>query len=278
MFGPNQRATHKKSYTHRDAEFKSILRDLQQLFCEKFKLNDHVVLFVTGPGTLANEIVVNSCLWGMDAHYGGKFGKRLSNQIKERNEGTKLVKAYVYYETSTSTLNQRPFNPTVFADMISAFPYYLPDAIDIWTTVSSKQLGALPVLGIIVIKKTMLNIFYEQSNYTVLDLHNYLAYAKDDQTPTTAAIPLYVDLLERLQKFNRAKMVSKINSRREQLEAVVPQEYIIGVGPVLTIRDEFLSNEIIEKYSLYKGDNVHQVFLWSGENNQYENFIKELKG
>lgn len=283
MFGPNVKADERGFYYHhRENEFHKIMLDLEIVFKEKFGYYDYNILFITGSGTFVNEIVVNSYISKFEfLDTDGTFGKRLASIPTLRDKKLNLNSAsyaYPLYETSTSSFNSREHKETdiVFMDAVSAFPYYKPKC-DIFTTVSSKQLGAFPVLGIIAFK--LGEMYFDQIEGTCLNLREHLEYHRFKwETRNTPAIPLYYDLLKTLETFDLEKFRQKIDYRRELLTSKIPPEEIIGTGPVLTIRfHDSLFLEISKKYNLYESKTGHQIFLWSGTDEEYERLAKDLE-
>ncbi len=184
---------------------------------------------------------------------------------------------YAAYETSISRLNEAPSGRHIFADMVSAFPYYLPPKnVDIFTTVSSKQLGALPVLGIVGIRKGL--DVWGPETWSILSIPAHLRFRAKHETMTTPATPLYVDLLRALRAFDRKSLIEKIDRRRAQVVKAVGQENVIGEGPVVTLKPGGIVNQLAQDWGFYRSQVGPQVFLWSGTDEQYQEVfgIKEM--
>jgi len=230
-------------------------------------------------------------------HVDAEFGQRLLTTSSAHagvfNNFEIKCDAYAVYETSISRINPRPPKPTMemrmeFADMVSAFPYYLPSTdADVFTTVSCKQLGAYPVLGILCINKQLRTEgFFRQNDASILDIRRHLDARDRNETAHTAAIPLYADLLRRLERYERETLITKIDARREMLLRRIPKELVVGEGPVLTVRlpnggcDLSMMTPLdaaMHKFNVYCnrcGD--YQLFLWSGDDKSYEQFYQEL--
>ncbi|MFA5307209.1 MAG: hypothetical protein WC365_07220 [Candidatus Babeliales bacterium] len=289
MFGPNGKASFDGEYFHhREQRFRDVLLAIEQTFVDVFGLHDYDVLVLTGSGTFSNEVVLSSFRGDMRVlHYDMEFGRRLAytRSVYERQPYVDLtVKGFAYplYETSISRLNAGPsstFNEMTFADCVSAFPYYrVPDSVDVFTTVSSKQLGAYPVLGIVGIRKNLrLGRFFSHRSGSILDAYRHLSFREKGETANTPAIPLYVSLLRELETFDRNAFIEKIDARREMLLDVLPHEWVIGEGPVLTLEKRPELNTVVTEFNLYKGVAGYQVFLWSGDDCDYERLRIFLK-
>lgn len=295
MFGPNCKATIlelpavlKKNFHHREQSFHDIMKCLDDIMHLLFPIKDYNLLFIDGPGTFINEIVIASFRFAFTACYAdAEFGKRLYNQAyywqAYRNKiiGPKLCRCYPTYETSKARLNQSVDADITFCDMVSAFPYYLPDKnCDIFTTVSSKQLGAYPVIGIIGIKKSLeIEKWFEPLPGSTLSIDNYIDFARRHETPTTPSIPLFDDLLRELWHLELngglKYLRKKINERRKALDIGY------GEGPVLNLYTCEISKLIADKFNLYKNaDGEPQIFLYSGSDKDYEelyDFIGKVK-
>ncbi|KKN67999.1 hypothetical protein LCGC14_0455550 [marine sediment metagenome] len=284
--GPNARSHSgsAQSFHHRSPEYAGLLYSLEETFREKFNVRpSSSVLFLTGSGSLANEAVAASLtvpLYVSGVQY--EFGSRLQRYLRAHDNLDDRVAgrhAWVGYETSASLkMSGPPSAQFTFVDMVSAFPYYLPDpSWDIWTTVSSKQLGALPVIGIVVVaERAWQHLLKESEAYSYLNLARYRAYQALGQPPHTPAIPLLYDLLTTLSEFDRDVLVAQIDRRRSLLAEVVPPEHNIGKGPVFTIAD-VVRAEVVQRFGLYPGKNCWQVFLWSGEDDDYDELRRELQ-
>lgn len=289
MFGPNVKSDERSSvyYHHRGDTFHTTLKILEELMRHKFGLDNYNFLFITGSGSFVNEMIIYSFQYCFNTLFSKEeFGHRLllMETVHEKNNKHPNLNcvAYPLYETSMSQYNSyTPDNPKdiTFLDMVSAFPYYLPpNFADIWTTVSSKQLGSYPVLGIIALKKDLdIPTLFRYKKGSCLNLIEHLTYYQINETRNTPALPLYYDLMRQLEKFDRDKFVIKINNRRKSIIDIVGPEYIIGNGPVITFRDCEWVKEIAKEFDIYKGKKGYQVFLWSGSNFEYDTFYRALE-
>lgn len=276
MFGPNNIP----EFHHRSLDFRSLYKNTVETFKKKFDLEqDNIVLFITGSGTLANEIVISSLLQNIDVITTGTFSERLvatSKHHKKNNKNT--IRSGVMYETSVSKLNCT--KDLEFVDCVSSFPYYKPpkNAV-VWTTVSSKQLISATGLSIIVLKnKSVLDLF-KKSEHTYLSLYNYYEYGEKLQTPNTTAISALQDLNYNLHEIDFYKRTDIINRRYEKLYNLFDSLGIgvIGERPVISIPKNIIPNNIITKYGVYTNGINDQIFTWSGKDEMYDEFIKDMK-
>jgi len=280
LFGPNARP----EYHHREKRFEDVYSETEQFWRERFDVPPGAaVLFVTGSGTLALEAALNSLLphqrlWIPDAIY--EFSTRLQRLALKHGRlaaspEDAVGNAFVTYETGDSLLRVPP-QSIVLADCVSSFPYYDAPKAEIVVTVASKQLGAWPGLSVVVVRESawarMKDVNYE---YSSLNLCEYAAAAP--QTPHTPAIMLLQDLRDRLAGFDLARARATIDARRAALEEVFAPSDIIGGGPVFTVRAAALPVGVARDFRLYKSRRGYQLFLWSGDDHDYDRFIHELQ-
>lgn len=290
MFGPNVTACIDGEYFHHRGErFHGLMRDIKQTFVDKFGLQDYDVLVVTGSGTLVNEIVMSSLdgvvqVHDTDAMFGRRlFDMRVAHSCEQAANRAVVSSAHVLYETSLSRFNTvlscAKKTGLTFIDMVSAFPYYsVPVCADVFTTVSSKQLGAYPVLGVLCIRKELRHeAYFRHQPGSILDVYRHLSFFDKHETAHTAAIPLYVDLLKKLRDFDRAAFIEKIDARRTQVLESVRNEWVIGQGPVITLSRTDVLDGVAHELSLYRGAAGYQLFLWSGTDAQYDDLCRRLK-
>lgn len=286
MFGPNVKADEREGvyYHHRETTFHEILKSLETVFVHKFGLTNYDILFITGSGTTANEIVIYSFHDRFTPFFKeAEFGKRLvlMSDAHQKQFMNSSMEMYPLYETSTSKVNIRTTQPgkILFLDMVSAFPYYLPPSnCSIFTTVSSKQLGAYPVLGIIGIRKDLdLSNLITQKVGSSLSLKSHLSFREKNETLTTPSIPLYFDLLMRLQNFDRFSSNNKIDQRHKKITHIIGIDNVSGSGPVITFKENNVINNVANQFGLYKGKTGYQIFLWSGTDEEYDKFYEVLE-
>jgi aspartate aminotransferase-like enzyme len=288
MFGPNVKADERGCYYHHRGDmFHQILGSLKGMFGKRFGLEDYDYLFLTGSGTTANETVIFSLGRArMNVLFDdAEFGNRLRNMIVAHGRNIdytgKPITVYPLYETSISRFNLHKSgeDEVEFLDMVSAFPYYLPPkGTAIWTTVSSKQLGAYPVLGIVAIHKRF-DLGEYVCNYrgSSLNLLDHQFYHSRNETLATAAIPLYFDLLNTIRNFDRGRLISTIDQRRKEILDVVGIDNVMGCGPVITFKNNGVIGSVAREFDLYKSDAGYQVFLWSGTDEEHKTFCDKLE-
>lgn len=276
MFGPN----HKPRYHHREPYFEKMYSNLVKTFRDTFGVSDDfLVLPITGSGTLSLEMVLNNIKCGITfKNTEFEFGKRLSKLYHKDSCFSTVeaeAEAEVQYETSESILNVSSKEKNIrIMDCVSSFPFYqVPEDVDIWVTVNSKQLKCSPGISFIVIRKSILD-YIEDESFSYCSLARYINYATFNQTPNTPAINIFEETLNSIKKFNIEKQRKLIKFRREQLQNLFGVEG--GTGPVFTLENNEKVKKIKEKWNLY-GKNNTQLFLWSGTNKEYEDFIKGVK-
>ena len=290
MFGPNKSGNISElvNFHHREENFFSVLRDLKQLLREKFEIDDNFeIVIINGSGTLTMELIIASSTSSFfTSGAKGKFIDRWSDMLllhKKRSKNGK--KLHVQYETSISTFNKIEDDESYFVDGISSFPYYdIPINSKIFVTVSSKILGASPVLGIIIVKKDILGDFISYDKETYLNLKRWIKYSDTNQTPFTPSISLYMDLLKKVYSFNIKETKEKINYVSDRLVSLLGSENVIGElqGPVITFKNKnLISKKIKDRYNIYGSQNQDpnskiQIFTYSEEIRKYENLFKDL--
>jgi aspartate aminotransferase-like enzyme len=296
MFGPNALAI-----SHRSRDFTKLYAAMERQMKRVFHLEKYDLIFIPGPGTLANEIVISSMSGGCDILFGAggpgsvaKFTNRLVNMAichgKTKPNITWL--AFPLYETSACRYNGsdpeiagRIFSHTndggfVFVDLVSSFPYYdIPEYADVWTTVSGKQLCMPPGVSIIGIRKGLnLEKGFEPPSGSILSLTNHLMYSMQSQTFTTPCISLFqrIDhsLTARPAKGHAggsytARLRSIINRRKKRIEKAYGGD-VFGDGPVLGFKPSHIADYLQEMFELYPGVLGPEIFLWSGTEEGYE--------
>lgn len=290
MFGPNVTSIINANidFHHREPKFFHIMNSIKILFNENFKLNnDFEILIQTGSGSLAIETVVNSYkgkfnLVGVD----GNFKSRWSNMLNAYDKSdTKGMQFHVQYETSKSAHNIEFDNSAFFVDGVSSFPYFsIPQNAKIFVTVSSKILGASPVLGIILVHKSIINDFIDENIETYLNVKRLIKFNNYNQTPTTPSLSLYVDLLKKLENFDLSTSINNINKVSNMIVSYFGKDAIIGnpTGPVITLNpDVTIPVNILTKFQLYGLNTINkkssiQIFTYSEDLSLYEKLLTDL--
>ena len=292
MFGPNTYIDFPTSITHshRDKEFMDTYQDLRELFVDVFDLQDYDILFVGGSGTTAIESVVWSMMNDIEVSgNGGVFRNKWERLVKTYGkEGSSKYYREVMYcqlETSNSSYYEEKvsrWNGTI-VDAISSFPYYdIPKGVNVFVTCVNKQLGGFPGLSIVGVKKSFWNRIKDSDEFTYLNLRRYYEYGLKNQTPTTAPTQIYEHFLTILRRFDIDELRNKINRNSELIVDAIGKDKIIGESlcPVITIPKEHISDELAVKWNLYglqTQSKNYQIFTYSCDDKDYENFAKELK-
>ena len=291
MFGPSEITWKGKQIHHRSDEYSNLLSDFYILFREKFNIGkEHDIFFVTGSGTLANEIVIRSLRHKIvqvvqpQEHFADRLIRLAEYHNKLILNNVDDIKFMVQYETARSKLNINEFvigASFSFVDSISSFPYYdFNKLASVWTTVLSKQIGCEPGASVIVVKRSAWEHFdlsFQRDRNSCLNLSSYLKYSYHAQSPHTPAMSVLVECVERLENFDLKEFREKINHRRTFLNTVIPIEKRIGVVPVYTIKNRTLEKSFVRKWDLYEGQFGPQLFLHSGTDEDYKQFVKEVK-
>jgi len=287
MFGPNKslELSLKINYHHREPSFSKMLGNTIKLFRNIFGIDENYeILLVTGSGTLAIESFIRSIkvkmrLVGCE----GEFKSRWQKMLNLYNKNSTNCKNIFFCQLETSVSSVNKYTKPFFVDAVSSFPYYdLPQGTKAWVTVSSKILGAAPVLGIIVFSKDILDKFISKDIFTYLNIRTMYNFMKINQTHHTPAIPLIVDLYNRLKQFDKETEISKINSNCEILVNSIGKENIIGevLCPVITVKNGIIPKNIINKYQLY-GANINghfiQIFTYSEKKKMYEKLAQDIE-
>lgn len=286
-FGPNATVDGRENYHHRSAAFRSVLADVRELFTEKFDASAYDVLLISGSGTCALQAVAASLdvSCSIADSVAGKFKSRLWSLLSHyhRLKAGSIHQALVRYETSVAQVNRLPNNARgiVIADMVSSFPYYDSvscGGVDVMVTVNSTQLGGMPVLGIVCVKKNAWNFFCGPDGYDYLNLSNYReAMCSKGETPFTPSMVLVKDLQQRLQSLDVEAFKKSVDERADVLR---------GLGltlqpPVLSIpAGSLLAQDEVESLGIYRAGRagrMDQIFLWSGTDEQFTALLRVLR-
>lgn len=277
MFGPNNIP----EIHHRESAFEELYAETKQNFLKLAKLDPLLwdVFFITGSGTCAIETMLYSLSDDVSISSMGHFSDRAMAYLKENNKyATTSKNVYkVIYETAASEYNNK--SEVTVGDCVSSFPYYKPQG-DIWATVSSKQLGCSPGLSVVCVKK---DLWYtgrlNPANGSYMSLGKYKIKDLINQTPHTPAIGLLREFNTKLATFDVGSHKAMIDSRREEIIKHIPKEFIIGEGPVVTIKNvHYTTEQLMSELDLYNNSSTGpQIFLWSGTDEQYKKLYSTLE-
>jgi aspartate aminotransferase-like enzyme len=286
MFGPNVSTNLQCSvdFHHREKRFADVHKEILALFRHKFEVpSSYEIIVYTGSGTLAVESFISAFKgtmrvdshdidqekfanrWrGLLKHY-GKFDESSDHSIK------------VLFETSRSQYNGDA-NAT-FVDAVSGFPFWPTPKSSAWCTVSSKLLGAAPVLSVLVINREFMQAHLEDSP-SYLNPFKYLEYQKVGETPFTPAMPLFVDFLKTLRAFDVVRLREQVAANYTRLVQVIGVENLVNteLSPVLTVKPGVVSPEVVARWTLYgnKQNGQVQIFLYSESDDNYEKLARDI--
>lgn len=287
MFGPNASSSINCNvdYHHREEKFSVIYRDVLTLLRAKFEIpQNYEIIVYTGSGTLAVEAFIASFKGSL------RVDSLDTETEKFANRWTQLVRHYgkynensdhsikVLFETSRSQYNG-DLNAT-FVDAVSGFPFWKAPASPAWVTVSSKMLGSVPVLGILVMDRDFIGRFIEDTP-SYLNPIKYLNHQKVWETPFTPAMPLFQDFREKLRSFDVGALRRQVATNFDLLTPLIGEENLINadLSPVLTVRAGGIPQQVIERYCLYgktAGGNI-QIFLYSESAEKYAMLAEDIK-
>ncbi|OIR21158.1 MAG: hypothetical protein BD935_00035 [Marine Group III euryarchaeote CG-Epi1] len=285
MFGPNTHLATQSviDFSHRDKDFFNLYESLTGKFKTIFGLNNYDILFVPGSGTVGIESVFFSVLRdinliGPDGVFKDKWNNFSS--LYGKGENVDPLEMYCQLETSISAVFEKE---GCIVDCISSFPYYsIPKNTKIFVTCSNKQLGSMPGLSIVGIRKDFWANLIPSDVFSYLNLRRYKDFSKLSQTPTTPPITIYSHLVDVLSNFDIKSLRNKINKNSELIVDSVGKNNVIGeiLCPVITINKSLIPMEIAHKYELYglntSSDNF-QIFTYSCDSNSYKSFSDDIK-
>lgn len=279
MFGPNTHTiiNEKLDFSHRDVKFMDLFQELNFLFNQIFKLNDYDLIFISGSGTLGVESIFWSSVNKINViGPEGKFKNRWSKLAKNYNKLKKndnYVNLFCALETSTGdTFTEK----NCFIDAVSSFPFYdLPEDTKSFVTCSNKQLGSVPGICIVGVKKDSWEMFEDDSKFSYLNLARYKSYSHKNQTPSTPAYPIMQDLINTLKDFSIIDLRKRIEKNCLALGAL----FIIDKpSPVILIEKKKVPTKIAQKWDLYginDETDYYSVFTYSCEAKEYKKFVED---
>lgn len=287
MFGPNtyfQDDVNIK-FSHRDQVFFDLFKRVNELFTEKFDLQDYDVLFIPGSGTIGIESMMYSMDYKIDfIGNDGTFKTRLQDLYKNYKDKNKkdanTVEMFVRLETSIS----KPFEKEgCLMDCISAFPYYsIPKDTKLFVTCLNKQIGSYVGLSVVCVRRDQWKHCIDEKVFSYLNLMRYKAYLLQSQTPHTTPTFIYEHLFKVLNDLNLDQFRENIDRVSDLICSRVPEEYIIGDKrcPVITVNKKFFTDEVARKYDLYgfwTGKPVYQFFTYTQPYQDYLDFFNSIK-
>jgi len=288
VFGPNcsRNVSCKIDFHHRGVSFRDIFSRCCFLFREKFNVsNEFEILPLTGSGTLAVEAFVSSINKGITVDgCDGTFKQRWILLCKKygklsEQSGNRL---YCRLETSRSIVNEFP--SALMIDCVSSFPYYDVPPCEAWVTVSSKLLGATPVLGIVVVKRKLLDEMCDESEMSYLNLNRVRRFAEKNQTPTTPSMALFEDFRQELEKIEVDKIRENVRRNSEVIVNAVGVDSVVGenICPVITIPKERIQQGVAVDFDLYGLEDEskvnYQIFTGTESRSDYERLARAIEG
>ncbi|MDP2210186.1 MAG: alanine--glyoxylate aminotransferase family protein [Candidatus Aquicultor sp.] len=205
--------------------------------------SSYKIAFITGSGTAANETVLSSigAIGPTLVINNGEFGERLFDVAKLHNKDVEQVKfkwqeqidlekveealkrkryhlvAVVHHETSSGMLNPvaeiarlaHRYGALISVDAISSIGAEIIAAkqwgIDVLVGASGKALSAMPGVGILVVKSSVLKQLDSKSTRGhYLDLYKHFLFMDDHaQTPNTPAVHVFVSLHASLKEITK---------------------------------------------------------------------------
>lgn len=281
----------KINFSHRSDEFKKLYKQTKDKLRLMLNIPDEYnILFIQGSGTSAIETVLSSLDSQLYPYVvkSGIFGERadiIANRYSIASYYSNIGK-YLYYcqfETSQSQYtnldNMYDKYDLVIVDSVSSLGFYdLPKA-DIIIGSSSKILGGLPVMGIVLYNKKAEGYFRNKGDY--LNIIKYIEYDKSNQTPHTSLIPQILSLNNSL-----GKLITKQEIERNCHVFEGLKEYIVGdnICPVLILKIpnttqliQYLINNNIEVYynPSYMKD-YFQISMFNYKDIENYIYVKEL--
>lgn len=283
MFGPNTYLStiSEINYSHRDEEFINLYKNLSKSFSDKFDLHDYDILFIPGSGTIGIESVFWSSkkrinVIGYEGVFTGRWNKlsEIYTPYNRLNYNEKPVDLYCQLETSVNKVFEKE---GCIVDAISSFPYYdIPKNTKIFVTCSNKQLGGMPGLSIVCVKKDYWNELKNDDIFSYLNLSRYKKYGLKNQTPSTPPITIYENLFRIIQKFDVNYFRDKINTNSEKLANIFGGES----SPVFVVDKKKISLEYAKLWNLYGLNtkcNNYSIFTYSCQDKDYDKFCRGLK-
>jgi aspartate aminotransferase-like enzyme len=279
MFGPNTHlstTTFNIKYSHRDIEFIDLYKRLNGEFVSKFNLQDYDVLFIPGGGTIGIE----SVFWSLKKQinvigHEGVFTERWNElselYVPEQGNGIDL---YCQLETSVNKVFEKE---GCIVDAISSFPYYdIPNDTKIFITCSNKQLGSIPGLAIVCVRKDYWGELENDNIFSYLNLARYKKYGDKNQTPSTPPITVYENLACIIQNFDVNYLREKIHKNSQKLIEIFGGE----VSPVFVIDKKRIPIEYAKLWKLYglnTSSKHYSIFTYSCKDDEYKKFVSGLK-
>jgi aspartate aminotransferase-like enzyme len=287
MFNPN----YKPHFSHRGMSYQHLQAETAHAFRRIAGLDkDWDVLFLTGSGTLGLEAVIASSTRMLSSFYShpeAKFAQRISDMLRAYKKTSVLNSDIIYpqYETSLSMFNPAPnrrialANNFTIADSISSFPYYgRPESVDVFVTVSGKQLLGSPGIAIVCVHKRAwdLGLFMRKSTQvSYLNVALWKAAADStNETPFTPAITVLQDLQKSLLCFDVSAQRKRIQERYSALCEVVGENPDQS-PPVFSFKGVLKGPKFKER-NLY-GRQCSQLFLWSSTDEAFDDLLTDLK-
>lgn len=286
MFGPNTyfEDNVEIKFSHRDQVFFDLFERVNNLFTEKFNLQDYDILFIPGSGTIGIEAMMFSMDYkinfiGNDGTFRDRLIQLNKNYEKEKSHANK-VDMFVRLETSIS----KPFEKEgCLVDAISAFPYYdIPKDTKVFITCLNKQIGSYIGLSVVGVRRDQWKYCKDEKVFSYLNLKRYVAYLAQHQTPHTTPTFIYEHLYKVLTDFNIEQHRDKINTVSKLICDNVPSELLIGDHqcPVITVNKTAFPDDVAKQFDLYgywTGKPCYQFFTYTQPTQDYVDFFKAIK-
>ena len=283
MFAPNKYnvVVPNTEIHHRGNSFKKLYEDFLRVFRNKFDIREkYDFLVYNGSGSQTVEKVIQSLNFNLFHPFNdGKFESRWNEMSKyyNKNNSKNLNNCVVQFETSIS--KKREASGSYLVDAVCAFPYYkLPENFKILVTVSSKLIGAAPVLGIIIYDKSIL----EDLDFSVPGgMSDWIRYSKTGQTPYTPSISLLGSLVDEIKHFNVDAVIYKINYVSDMIVDIVGPNAIYGDkrAPAISINKKHVNLircKQLEIYGMHTDKDFIQIFTYSESIEKYKIILPQI--
>lgn len=283
MFAPNKYniSVPNTKFHHRGEDFMKLYENFEELFRKTFKISSkYGILIYNGSGSQTIEKVIQSLDFKLiHPHNEGKFESRWKDMTEYYNKNNSKDSNNLIVQFETSISKNRSADNSYLIDAVCAFPYYsLPKDFKILVTVSSKLIGAAPVVGIILYDE---HIVKDLDTTVPGGLADWIKYSKISQTPYTPSISLIESLVKELRGFKIDDLIYKINYVSKLILDIVGPEGIYGdeKGPAISIKKEYVNLDRCKQlqiYGMHTNNDFVQIFTYSEAIERYKLILPQI--